>query len=178
MFKKVSWKFILLNLDVIIASIAMCILVGCTFVGVIMRYVVGQPFTWIEEIQAALIVWVIFGAAGAAYRTANHAAIEVFYDFFPDGVKKILDIVILVITVATVAFLGYNVLQYMKVFMQSGRTTPVLHISYILIYAVVPVSCFLQVFNYILVKFFNYSEAVTIEGITEEDMERAEREVG
>ena len=41
------------------------------------------PFTWIEEIQAAMIVWVIFGAAGAAFRTGNHAAIEVFFEFSP-----------------------------------------------------------------------------------------------
>ena len=64
--KKPDWKFILLNLDVAVASLAMCILVVLTFAGVIARYILGSPFTWIEEIQAAMIVWVIFGAAGAA----------------------------------------------------------------------------------------------------------------
>ena len=174
--KKPSAKFLLLNLDVVIASAAMCILVVLTFAGVIARYVVGHPFTWIEEIQAAMIVWVIFGAAGAAFRTANHAAIEVFYDFFPDAVKKILNILILVVTVVTLLFLGYNVLQYMKVFMKSGRTTPVLHISYVLIFSIVPVSCIWQIVNFILVNFFRYSEAVTLEEVTEEDLEKAEKE--
>ena len=71
-----NWRFLLLNIDVAIASIAMCVLVGLTFAGVVARYILGSPFTWIEEIQAAMIVWVIFGAAGAAFRTGNHAAVS------------------------------------------------------------------------------------------------------
>ena len=43
--KKDSKLFkILINLDIVIASIALVILVGCTFAGVIARYVVGKPF--------------------------------------------------------------------------------------------------------------------------------------
>ena len=46
--KKDSKLFkILINLDIVIASIALVILVGCTFAGVIARYVVGKPFGWI-----------------------------------------------------------------------------------------------------------------------------------
>ena len=175
--KKPDWKFILLNLDVAVASLAMCILVVLTFAGVIARYILGSPFTWIEEIQAAMIVWVIFGAAGAAYRTANHAAIEVFFEMFPAPVKKVLNILIFIITTVILCYLGYYSIQYMKVFAQSGRTTPVLHISYILIYVIVPISCVLQVFNYILVNFFHYSEAVVLEEISEEDLKEAREEV-
>ena len=81
--KKDSKLFkILINLDIVIASIALVILVGCTFAGVIARYVVGKPFGWIEEIQAAFIVWVVFAAGGAAYRTGNHSAIEILYEIF------------------------------------------------------------------------------------------------
>ena len=174
--KKPNWKYILLNLDVVIASASMCILVGLTFAGVIARYIVGQPFTWTEEIQASMIVWTIFGAAGAAFRTANHAAIEVFYEMFPNAVKKVLNVIILIITIVVLAYLGYYVIQYIQVFVKSGRTTPVLHISYVLIYSIVPVSCVLQVFNFILVNFFHYSEAVSIEEITDEDMENAKKE--
>ena len=53
---KKNWKVMLLNIDVVIASAAMVLLVALTFSGVIARYVVGRPFGWIEEVQAALIV--------------------------------------------------------------------------------------------------------------------------
>lgn len=168
-----SWKYLLLNLDVAMASIAMCILVGVTFAGVIARYILGSPFTWIEEIQAAFIIWVIFGAAGAAFRTGNHAAIEVFFEFFPKPLKMMIQIFILIITLFTLVFLGYLSIQYMMVFANSGRTTAVLHISYILIYCIVPVSCVWQIFNFVLVNFFHYSEQETIEAITEKEFEEA-----
>ena len=50
--KKMNWKITLLNLDVVIASAAMVLLVGLTFSGVIARYLIGRPFGWIEEVQA------------------------------------------------------------------------------------------------------------------------------
>lgn len=174
--QKLTWKFMLLNLDVVIASIAMCALVFFTFGGVIARYVLGNPFSWIEEVQAALIIWVIFGAAGAAFRTGNHAAIEAFYDFFPNIMKKVVNGIILVITLITLVFLGYLSIQYMMVFANSGRTTAVLHISYILIYCIVPFSCIWQIVNYIIVNFCHYSEQETIESITDEEFEEAKKQ--
>lgn len=169
-------KFWLLNIDVIIASVAMCALVAVTFGGVIARYVLSAPFAWIEEVQAAMIVWVIFGAAGAAFRTANHAAIEVFYEFFPKVAKTVINILILIVSVFTLAFLGYLSIQYMNVFAASGRTTAILHLSYIAIYCIVPISCVWQIFNFILVNFFHYSEQETIEAITDEEFEEAKKE--
>ena len=171
-----SLKFWLLNIDVGIASLAMCILVTLTFTGVIFRYILGSPFAWIEEVQAALIVWVIFGAAGAAFRTANHAAIEIYYEFFPKAMKIVVNLLILAVSVVTLAFLGYLSIQYMNVFRTSGRTTAVLHMSYIMIYSIVPLSCAWQIFNYILVNFLHYSEQETIEAITDEEFEEAKQE--
>lgn len=167
-------KNVLLNLDVAVASVAMLALVFCTFAGVIARYIVGKPFGWIEEVQAFMIIWVVFGAAGAAFRTANHAVIEIFYEMFPSIIKKILNIAILAVTVVTLCYLGYTCLQYIRVFAATGRTTAVLHFSYIMIYCIVPISCLWQVVNFILVNFFHYTEQETIESITDEEFENAE----
>lgn len=176
--KKPSLKVMLLNIDVMIASAAMCTLVGCTFAGVIARYLFSKPFGWIEEIQAALIVWVIFGAAGAAFRTANHAAIEIFFEMFPKNVKRVISLLISIVSILTLLYLGYTCIEYIKVFVATGRTTAVLHFSYIMIYCIVPISCVWQVFNFILVNFFGYSEQETITSISEEDFEEAEKENG
>ena len=172
--KKPSLKVMLLNLDVVIAAVAMWVLVLCTFSGVIARYIVGKPFGWIEEVQAALIVWVVFGAAGAAFRTANHAAIEVFYDMFPAIIRKLLSLIILAVTVITLLYLGSTCLEYMELFFATGRTTSVLHISYVLIYIIVPASVVWQIFNFFLVNVFGYTEKEVIEAITEEEFANAE----
>ena len=73
--KKLSWKSVIGNLDIIVASIALIVLIILTFVGVIMRYIVGQPFTWLEEVQLFCMVWIVFAAGGAAFRTGSNVAI-------------------------------------------------------------------------------------------------------
>ena len=45
---------LLRNADVLAACGALVLLVGVTFFGVIMRYCLGDPFVWQEEVQLAL----------------------------------------------------------------------------------------------------------------------------
>lgn len=157
----------LLNLDIAIASIALIVLVGCTFAGVIARYVIGKPFGWIEEIQAAFIIWVVFAAGGAAFRTGNHSSIEIIYDMFPEALKKVANILIGIIVTGVLVFLCYTSWMYLQLFIKTGRTTAVLNISFVLIYAMVPISCVLQIFNYFLVNVFGYDDEV--ERLVEEE---------
>lgn len=166
--KKDSKLFkILINLDIAIASVALVVLVGCTFSGVIARYVIGKPFGWIEEIQAALIVWVVFAAGGAAYRTGNHSAIEILFEAFPVNIQKIVKVFIGIVVVAVIGFLGYTSIGYIQLFMRTGRTTAVLNIPFVIIYLIIPASCLLQIVNYFLVNVFGYEDEV--EKLVEED---------
>ena len=74
--KNSTLKTIIGNLDVAVASIALIVLILLTFSGVIMRYIVGKPYTWLEEVQLFCMVWIVFAAGGAAFRTGSHVAIE------------------------------------------------------------------------------------------------------
>lgn len=150
----------LLNLDVLIASISLILLVGITFLGVIMRYVLGNPLGWIEEVQVMLIVWTVFAAGGAAYRTGNHCSIEIVYELFPKYIQKLVRIFIGIVVTIVVGYLFYSSIKYMQLFIVTGRTTAVMHISFVAIYTIVPISCFLQVLNYFLVKVFGYEEEI------------------
>lgn len=49
-------KYILKNFDLFVASLVLCILVILTFLGVIWRYILHSPFTWLEEVQTACMV--------------------------------------------------------------------------------------------------------------------------
>lgn len=150
----------ILSIDVLLASIPLFILIGITFMAVIMRYVVGKPLGWVEEIQLICIVWIIFAGGGAAFRSANHVSIEVLYDIFPIKMRRALDIMILIISLLVVGYLFIRSLDYLKVFVNTGRTTSILHIPYTFIYSIVPISCVLQAVNIVL---------TTIFGVTEEE---------
>lgn len=142
---------LLSELDMLIACIPLLILIVTTFVGVPMRYVVGQPFTWLEEVQSACLVWIVFASAGAAFRTGSHVAIEMIVERFPKGVQKVIQIGITLIVVVVVGYLFIQSLGYIQMFINNGRSTPMLRIPYSTIYIICPVSFILQIVSYIFV---------------------------
>ena len=73
---------------------ALILLVGVTFFGVIMRYCLGDPFVWQEEVQLALIIWVVFLGGRYAFVCGNHAAIDVIVEMFPEKLQKLLSVLI------------------------------------------------------------------------------------
>ena len=73
---KMKWIQKLRQIDIGISVIALVLLIAVTFAGVIFRYVFSKPFSWQEEVQLALIIWVIFFGARYAFETFSHVAID------------------------------------------------------------------------------------------------------
>lgn len=141
-------KNVLCSLDTIVASIVLAILIILTFAGVPFRYILGAPFTWLEEVQLACMVWIVFAAAGAAFRAGNQVAIEMIVDLMPKKMQKAVTVFISVVVLAVVGYLFYQSLGYINVFLKNGRATPMLKIPYALIYGIAPVSYVLMVISY------------------------------
>ncbi len=140
---------VLSNLDIIVASVVLVALITMTFCGVIWRYALKSPFTWLEEVQTACMVWIVFAAGGAAFRTGSHVAIEMIMDMFPKKLQKIFEYIISVIVILVLAYLFYQSIGFIEVFARSGRATSMLKIPYALIYGIAPVSFVLMVVSYI-----------------------------
>lgn len=144
------------NVEVALASFMLVMLVVLTFVGVIMRYCFGNPFTWLEEIQLACMVWIVFSAAGATFRYGGHVAIEILVDMLPEKARRVCEVLISVVVVAVVAYFGIKSIAYIQVFLRTGRGTPILKIPYAWIYGIVPVSCVLMLVNWFVVWFQSF----------------------
>lgn len=161
-----SIKKLLLNLDIIISGVNFVALVVLTFVGVVFRYVLSDPISWIEEMQLACSVWIVFASAGVAFRTGNHVAIEIFVDAMPKVPRRII---MGIIDIAFAAIMIYFLIQsagYVNLFIESGRVSNILKLPYKYVYSVVPVSCVLMLVNYFLVRF----EEIKGNGGHEEDI--------
>lgn len=141
-------KNVLCNLDIVVASVVLAILIVLTFAGVPFRYVFNKPFTWLEEVQLACMVWIVFAAAGAAFRAGNQVAIEMVVDMLPKKLQKVVEVLISVIVVAVLGYLLYQSFGYLEIFVRSGRSTPMLKIPYVFIYGIAPVSYVLMVISY------------------------------
>jgi len=153
---------ILGSLDIAVASVMLIILVALTFAGVIMRYLIGRPLTWLEEVQLACMVWIVFAAGGAAFRTGNHVAIEILVDALPKKLQKMMEYVIGLIVVFVLGSLFVQSIGFIRLFVSSGRSTSMLKIPYALIYGIAPVSYILMLISYF------YSAAVGVKSEAKE----------
>lgn len=129
------------NIDVILACVALVALISITFFGVIMRYCFGNPFVWQEEVQLALIIWVVFFGGRIAFVMGNHAAIDVVYEVFPKKLQKITTVFITVVSSIILVYVAYQGYQYLMQMYTSNRMTNLLKIPYVWIYAPLPISC-------------------------------------
>ena len=133
---KFSLKSCLANLDLMIAGTVLAILIVLTFAGVIWRYFLGKPFTWLEGVQTACMVWIVFSAAGAAFRMGNHVAIEMIVDLMPKALQKVMTILISVVVVAVLGYLFDKTIGFIQIFLRSGRATSMMKIPFWLIYGI------------------------------------------
>ncbi len=156
--KESTLKTILGNLDIAVASIALIILIVLTFSGVIMRYIVGKPYTWLEEVQIFCMVWIVFAAGGAAFRTGSHVAIEMVVEMFPKNVQKVIGYIIDIVVFAVIAYLFWNSIGFIQMFLKSGRSTSMLKIPLALQYVVAPISYILMIISYFYAKYFDKSK--------------------
>lgn len=138
----------LANLDIVVASVILAILIVLTFLGVIWRYIFNAPFTWLEEVQTSCMVWIVFAAAGAAFRTGNHVAIEMIVDLMPEKMQKVMNVLISIVVVVVVGYLFVESIGYIQVFLKSGRSTSMLHIPYAVVYGIAIVSYIDMIISY------------------------------
>lgn len=132
---------VLANLDLYVAVIAMVIMVAVTFVGVIYRYIISDPFTWLEEVQKICLIWIVFSAGGAAFRGGSHIAVEILVDAMPQGLRAAVEWLIRVVVIAVLGFLTIQAVGYVQLFLGNGRLSSVLRIPQWLIYIIAPVGC-------------------------------------
>lgn len=131
----------LCSLDLLAACVALILLIGVTFFGVIMRYCFGDPFVWQEEVQLALSVWVVFLGGRYAFVCGNHAAIDVIVEMFPEKVQKVVSILIAVAAVVVLSYVGYQGIRYIMQMVRYNRVTNILKIPYSLVYIPLPIGC-------------------------------------
>ena len=145
---------ILANLDIAVACVVLCAVVAITFLGVVFRYVLNKPFMWMEEAQLMCMVWLVYGAAGAAFRLRSHVIIEMLVDLFPQKAQKAVEIFVGIVILCAILYFFIQSIGYVQLFIMNRRVSGILRIPYRYVYAIVPLSCVLMIVNFI-VSFFS-----------------------
>ena len=65
-------------------------LASIVFLQFFTRYVLNDSYTWTEEIARYMLIWVTFFGLFMVVRKQSNVAVEVFYRWFPLGLRRVL----------------------------------------------------------------------------------------
>ena len=123
--------------------------------NVVMRYVFGRPWAWVEEITVFCFVWLTMFGATSVIMHEGHCSIDVLARKLPPAWRRALDVVINIVVLITLALLIY----YGTLLTIKGQTklTPMLAIPYSYIDVAVPLSCGIMMIYYLRLLWIDFS---------------------
>ncbi len=127
--------------------------------NVIGRFVIGQSIYFSPELNQFLIVLVTFVGLGYATRQGRHIRMSAFYDQLPDRGRKILMIVIALVTGVIMFVLAYYSYNYVDRLARLGKVTPALQVPLYLTYLWVPVGFVITGIQYFLTVLRNFQKS-------------------
>jgi TRAP-type C4-dicarboxylate transport system permease small subunit len=69
-------------------GVMMLVMFILVFINVLGRYGIGKSWAAAEEISTFLMIWIAYLGAGLALREGRHAAIDMFQDKLPAGLRR------------------------------------------------------------------------------------------
>ena len=120
-----------------------------TIANVVSR-AIGSTIFFSEELNRILIILITFAGIGYAARHGRHIRMSALYDALPAKTRKVLMIVITVITALTMFALCYFAIGYIAKVAKSGRVLSAMQIPVYWIYLWVPVGFFITGVQYAL----------------------------
>lgn len=119
-----------------IGAVAVAAMTVVVLVQVFFRYVLTVPLAWSEAFAIYGMIWMTFAVAPAALRRGAYVAIEVLPDLLPTRPRAILEIVIMLLVLLTLAVLLQHSISYTS--RGFGRLAPSLPIEMGWIYICMP----------------------------------------
>lgn len=74
------------------ATLAFAGMVGLFGYTIYMRYWVGVPSRWSDELCVILFLWIVFGAAALVLPYRDHIAVGIVHDSMPPAVQRVMQV--------------------------------------------------------------------------------------
>ena len=148
-----------------------------TIANVVGRFVFQESIFFSEELNRILIILITFAGISYAARQGRHIRMTAIFDTLPPGPRKVLMIVIALVTATFMLGLAWYSLQYIITQAGRGRVLPSLQIPVWIILVWVPVGFFMTGLQYLLTAIKNliekdiYLSTHVIEGYDESEQE-------
>jgi C4-dicarboxylate transporter DctQ subunit len=134
------------------------LMAGNTVANVVGRFIFQHSIFFTEELNRIIIILITFAGVGYAARQGRHIRMSAIFDSLPVKPRKLLMIVIAVITSLSMFALCYFSISYIGKVQASGRVLPALQIPVWWIFLWVPVGFFVTGTQYLLTAIKNAIE--------------------
>ncbi|WP_121068038.1 TRAP transporter small permease [Chachezhania antarctica] len=138
------------RIEALLLAIGVLAMAINTMANVIGRFVVGQSLFFSEEVNRALIILITFAGISYAARHGRHIRMSAFFDAIAPPMRKVLMIIIAVVTAAAMFLLTWYSVDYLIAQASRGRLLPALQIPVWWIIVWAPLGFFLTGLQYAL----------------------------
>ncbi len=148
-----------------------------TIANVVGRFVFQSSLFFSEELNRILIILITFAGISYAARQGRHIRMSAIYDTLPSRARKLLMILISLVTAVFMFGLAWYSTQYILTLYGHGRVLASLQIPVWLIYLWVPIGFFMTGMQYALTAIKNmiekdiYLSTNVLEGYDNDEME-------
>ena len=161
--KKSPWH-VLGNLDLYFMVILLACLIVLTVGGVLKRYILRNPISWLEEIQALLFMWITFIGGSAAFRYASHVSIEILVDSLPKKIGGLIERFDVLLQLLILGYLCYQEFTYYFQLISTGKVTNLLRIQYSVAYLALPIGGVLMLVSMLWASYQQFVKGVDLKG--------------
>ena len=161
--KKSPWH-VLGNLDLYFMVILLACLIVLTVGGVLKRYILRNPISWLEETQALLFMWITFIGGSAAFRYASHVSIEILVDSLPKKIGGLIERFDVLLQLLILGYLCYQEFTYYFQLISTGKVTNLLRIPYSVAYLALPIGGVLMLVSMLWASYQQFVKGVDLKG--------------
>lgn len=122
-----SMKFILQNLEDLVASAFLIVTTVLVIINIIMRYILNSGLVWSEEVATGCFVWSVFIGAVAVFKHRGHVGVDLLVKRFPATLQKAVRLITDLILVVLNGYMAYLSVLYIQT--SYTKMTPVLGVS-------------------------------------------------
>lgn len=131
-------KFILKNLEELVAAAFLVVTTLLVVINIVCRYFLNMGLVWTEEVATGCFVWSVFIGSIAAFKRRGHVGVDIVVNLLPAGLKRIVATLMDIILVVLNTYMAY--LSVVFITKSYTKLTPVLGVTSAYITAAIVIS--------------------------------------
>ncbi len=157
-------KKLAMNFEAYLCAVAIAVMCVVVFIQVIFRFIIKASLPWSEELSRYLQVYITFFGTAYGIQTGAHLGIEAFTHLLPKGGRKVLAILVQIVSMLVCALILKLGIDIVTSQMASGQVSPAMRIPMWMIYGAIPAGMVFCVIRYVVdiyhsIKNFNKPES-------------------